>query len=178
MTDRIEHQRDLEALERLLDSHGADRTRWPAPARLRFAAFVAESPEARRAVTGAEALDRLLDRAPATSDERRAALADRIVSMALAEAPRAASAPSSVVPLGDRRERMGRMATRVASSGWSAAALLAASLLVGVFAGVSGTVPPAVQSVAQLTGIDADADGSPDWNAWDDTSAGAEEDTL
>ena len=173
MTDRIEHRREMEALQGLLASHGADRTRWPAPARLRFAAFIADSPEARRAVAEAEALDRLLDRAPVTSDARRAALSDRILSMALAEAPSA-----NVVPLPSRRLPTGVRSSRWTSSRWSAAALLAASLLVGVFAGVSGVVPSAVQSVAMLTGVDADRDGVPDWSVWDDGSTGAEEDTL
>ncbi len=178
MTDRMQHSRELDALERLLDSHGADRTRWPAPARLRFASLITESPEARRAMRGAEALDRLLDRAPATTDARRAALADRILSAALDEASQPAAGQATVVPLAGRRKRMDQVASRVASSGWSAAALLAASLLVGVFAGVSGKIPPAVQSVALLTGVDTDGDLSADWSAWDDISAGAEEDTL
>lgn len=178
MTDRMHHRREMEDLARLLDSHGADRTRWPAQERLRFAGFVAESSEARRAVAEAEALDRLLDRAPVVADTRRAGLADRIAAMAAAEpAPVAAN----VVPLAPRTQRAGlRVASRLATSRWSAAALLAASLIVGVFAGISGRIPPAMQSVAMIAGIgvDVDGDGVPDLGAWDDQTSGAEEDTL
>src|SRR5262245_24660537 len=78
-------ENEMEAFEQLLASHGADRTRWPAPARLRFAPLLSVSAEARRRLAEAEALDRLLDLAPAPRTNQ-SALADGIVAAALAEA--------------------------------------------------------------------------------------------
>ena len=55
---------DRLALERLLDVCGADRTRWPARERLRFASFIGEDEGAKRLLAEADALDSLLDLAP------------------------------------------------------------------------------------------------------------------
>src|SRR5262245_9466806 len=76
---------DMNALDELLAAYGADRTRWPAPERLRFAPLIKSSAEARRRLAEAEALDRLLDMAPEPRTDR-SALADRIVLAAVAEA--------------------------------------------------------------------------------------------
>ncbi|MBL8564716.1 MAG: hypothetical protein JNM89_03260 [Hyphomicrobiaceae bacterium] len=139
MTGSTKDQQDLELLQRILDIHGADRDRWPATDRLRLARVVAENREARRMLGEAAALDRLLDMAPVVSGKRQAALAETIVARAAAQ-PRLvqlqpspvrsqAPPPHAVRPLSRPRAfgSFGRVAT--------AASLLAAALVLGIFAG-------------------------------------------
>jgi hypothetical protein len=124
---------EMEALQRLLESHGADRTRWPARDRLRFAQMLAEDTEARRLVAEAAALDRLLELAPAPNEEREQEIGARIVALAQRQ-PRAVETRPEVQPRA--RPRVQRPGLRHLP----AAALLAASLLVGVFAGTNGVL--------------------------------------
>ena len=83
MTTKEKRAEDRQALEHLLEVYGADRTRWPARERLRFASLVAEDDGARRLVSEASALDSLLDLAPKASAAREHALKERIVAAAL-----------------------------------------------------------------------------------------------
>jgi hypothetical protein len=125
---------DRQALERLLEIYGADRTRWPARERLRFAGLVAEDVASRRLMAEASALDRLLDVAPKASADREHALKERIVAAALRQRhPKfAVVARSSETAVPDWRSWARRAP---ASSGWAAGGLLAASLVVGVMLG-------------------------------------------
>ena len=143
MTTKDRHAEDREALTQLLEVYGADRTRWPARERLRFAGLVCEDREAHSLVAEAAALDRLLDLAPKASENRERALADRIVATAVA-----ARRPS----------RRPFLAGRFAGSEWPAAGLLAASLVLGVFVGSTGTLDPTVQEVAEVAGIATESD--------------------
>jgi hypothetical protein len=158
---------ELEALERLLASHGADRTRWPAPARLRFAPLLAARGDARRLVAEAAALDRLLDLAPAPATNR-GALADRIVAAASADAGQ-----RQVIRLPERGRLgslFGSAAARAGAIGgaslrsgpWAGGALLAASLVLGAFMGTSGAIDSAIRplTVAAIGDTDTDADAS------------------
>lgn len=115
----------LGELEAVLDAYGADRTRWPAPVRHTLSSFISGSAEAQRLVREAEAFDRLLDAAPTLADERVGELARRIADSA-ARQPRVVhegvAAPKRAPIFGLREQ------------GWAAAAL-AASLALGVFAG-------------------------------------------
>lgn len=190
--------RELEALRQLLDVHGADRTRWPARERLRFATLPGGNQAARRLTAEAEALDRLLDRAPVTSEQRRLALAERILARAIhegcpeAEAPRAVqdSVAPSAEPRGATADDFPRPSRHLASAarfsarrmagGWPAATLLAASLLVGVLAGAAGVVSPALQSLPGLASLEAAGNASSSASAvaaWDDATV-SDEDTL
>jgi hypothetical protein len=188
--------RELEALRQLLDVHGADRTRWPARERRRIATLPGGNLAARRLTAEAEALDRLLDLAPVTSDERRLALAERIVARAIHEgrpeagALRAAEevvaavvaphrAAEVAVPLPSHRPfNAARFSTRRMAGGWPAATLLAASLLVGVLAGATGVVSPALQSLPGLASLEATGNASASAvAAWDDAPV-SDEDTL
>jgi hypothetical protein len=128
----------IEALKRLLEIFGADRSRWPARDRLKFAELLAESAEARRLVAEAEAFDRLLDKAPEPKANDIAALSSRILAAAAADARAdqaskiltfSRTAKSGSAPL---RFQVGRMVD------WPAAALMAASLMLGIFAGTNG----------------------------------------
>jgi hypothetical protein len=125
----------LDALEQVRDRYGADRTRWPAPVRRDFASLLATSPEAQARLSEAAALDRLLDLAPQPTFDARP-LADRI--MAAVEQERPAVAPPRA------RVAWASGAGRAASGSWPAAALLAASLVLGTVFGVSGRLDQAV----------------------------------
>jgi hypothetical protein len=118
----------LDKLEAALDTYGADRTRWPAPLRLALSGLIAGNPEAQKMLKDAEAFDLLLDRAPQYDASRLSKLSERIVAAA------------------ERQPRLvarGKPPTKSAHSLWSgvrrhhglAASALAASLLLGVFAG-------------------------------------------
>ena len=69
-------------LEHLLDVYGSDRTRWPVDARTSAGQLATRDRAARRLLGEAEALDRVLERAPLPSLAKEAALADRIMSAA------------------------------------------------------------------------------------------------
>ena len=67
MMEKNGRMQELDSLQKLLDGHGGDRTRWPASERLRFAPLIGGDEEARRRIAEAEALDRILDKAPTSS---------------------------------------------------------------------------------------------------------------
>jgi len=155
---------DRKALEHLLDVCGADRTRWPARERLRFASFITQDGEAQRLVAESAALDALLDRAPRASEDRERALKERIVATALrtGETKLAivtsndAPAPPRL-PIWLRAASPARMRER---REWPAAAVLAASLVLGVMLGSAGTFDSTMQQVAEAAGIDSTAETS------------------
>lgn len=149
---------ELAALVNRLEVSGADRTRWPAQERLRFAPLISGSEEARRLLAEAAALDRLLDKAPAANPAKFDHLIDRIVAAAQAEGqPRA----DNVVPIASARRAQAAAAKRPVHqrSSWRAAALLAASLVVGAFVGTSGLLRSAVPSLGSEYDV-AEADAT------------------
>ena len=149
--------------ERLLDVYGSDRARWPVEARASAGQLVARDKVARRLLAEAEALDRALETAPLPSLAREAALADRIIAAArrsprmvpAAAAAAAAPGPARVVgnditlPVAHPRTPW---PVRRATGG--AAGLLAASLALGLFLGLSsysqGVVVPALEEATGL----------------------------
>jgi hypothetical protein len=147
-------QAELEALSRFLEIHGADRSRWPARERLKFSSLLAENVEARRLLSEAEELDRLLDAAPVTESDNIAALKDRIIEAALAEPPGAVPAAAPRPARGLRP----RPARRPELLNLPAAALLAASLVLGVFAGASGLVDVSPESADVAAGSDGESE--------------------
>lgn len=148
---------ELTALINRLDISGADRTRWPAQERLRFAPLIAGNEEAQRLLAEAAAFDKLLDQAPAPNDARYAGLIDRIVAAADAERT---AAPGNVVPITAGRRASAPVAQRRTPvhqrSSWQAAALLAASLFVGAFVGTSGLLNQAIPSFGEVDVAEAD----------------------
>ncbi len=152
--------KDIADLVHRLDVSGADRTRWPAQERLRFASLIANSEEAQRLVEEAAAFDRLLDQVPGADDGKLGGLVEQIVAAAEAEGR---PDTGNVVPM---RARSGALAKRAAArpvinrNTWSAAALLAASLLVGAFVGTSGLLGSAVPNLQDEFAVaEADVDG-------------------
>ena len=149
---------ELAALVNRLEISGADRTRWPAQERLRFAPLISGNEEAQRLLTEAAALDRLLDKIPAADPARLGGLVDRIVAAAAAEGqPRA----DNVVSIASARRASAGSAKRPVHqrSSWQAAALLAASLFVGAFVGTSGVLNSAMPSLGDEYDV-AEADAT------------------
>ena len=138
----------LADFERLLEVYGGDRTRWPAEARAAAAQLVAREPRARLLLAEAEALDRVLERAPLPSLASEAALAERIVAGAQ-RSPRMVRLPEGAAPAPPAAVGEGRVVPlpHVSRGGWRpllerpdvgrAAALFAASLAVGILIGLA-----------------------------------------
>ncbi|MFN0218091.1 MAG: hypothetical protein ACKVP4_04655 [Hyphomicrobium sp.] len=164
--DQAQRLADLEAA---LDAYGADRSRWPAPVRLGLSAFIAASEAAQLKVREAEAFDRLLDAAPSLSAERIDALAARIGALAERQ-PRVAH--QSDVQVGQRSQPAG-FGRR--DRGWAAAAL-AASLALGVFASQMPGIDQA--SSALIAGVSNDDGSSQQLALTDDGEGLTDEDLL
>ncbi len=118
----------LDKLEAALDTYGADRTRWPAPLRLTLSGLIAGNLDAQKMLKDAQAFDRLLDSAPQYDAGRLDVLSNRIAAAA------------------ERQPRLAVSHARATSGGssvWTslrrhhgvAATALAASLVLGIFAG-------------------------------------------
>jgi hypothetical protein len=150
----------LTDFERLLDVYGGDRTHWPADARAAAAQLVARDARARRLLAEAEALDRLLERAPLPGLATEAALADRIVAAAQ-RSPRIVKFAGAIVPqLGaPKASRGGPWKPRPVGTELRAAGLLAASLAVGVLIGLSNLPHSVAPALAELTGLGLDRGG-------------------
>jgi hypothetical protein len=150
--------------ERLLDVYGSDRSRWPVEARASAGQLVARDQVARRLLAEAEALDRTLERAPLPSLVEEAALADRILTAArrsprmvpvvvkAADVPRIAgrAAVDNVIRLPAHGARS-RWLPRARFGG--ATGMLAASLVLGVFLGLSNLSQGVVPAFEEMTGI-------------------------
>jgi hypothetical protein len=122
----------LDKLEAALDTNGADRTRWPAPLRLTLSGLIAGSAEAQKMLRDAEAFDRLLDRAPQYDASRLGQLSERIAFAAERQPRLVSDRPASV---GAAAERPGARPGFLRRHNGLAATALAASLVLGVFAG-------------------------------------------
>ena len=153
----------LAEFERLLDVYGGDRTHWTIEARAAAAQLVARDTRAQRLLAEAEALDRVLERAPVPSLVTEAALADRIVAAAQ-RSPRIVSIKGaeekpSWAEAGNGGEaqplRPAAPRSRAFQADMRKAAMLAASLVIGVYIGLSN-LPQ--QIIPALTG---DAAGAP-----------------
>ena len=154
----------LDELQGLLETFGADRERWPLAARARTETVIGADRQAARMLAEAKALDAVLAHAPLPAPERRAALADRILAEARAASPEQASRPERspsavVIPWPVQARRGGREPAAAAGSApWRAAALLAASLALGVFIGVLDLAPDAVDPLMEAVVYNSDLD--------------------
>ena len=151
-------QAERAALQGILDAFGGDPARWPAAAKARFVPVLAQDSAARAAVAEARALDSVLSRAPRVAAAREAALLDRIMAEATAET---AGCDGVVIAMtrsrgGDARPTGAMLPARRAS--WQAAALLAASLMIGVLGGASGLLGTSLDAVGAMTGLYGDSD--------------------
>lgn len=76
---------EIERLKALVEIYGGDRDRWPVADRLSMKQLVADDEQAAEIVAEAQALDRLLDAAPVLSAARISDLTSRIVAAAQTE---------------------------------------------------------------------------------------------
>ena len=139
----------LAQLEAVLDTYGARTARWPEAVRAELLAFVSRDAQAARLFAEAQALERLLDYAPAALPQ---GLEARIVASADAlsqVAGRGEAMPARRVSL---RTGAAPSTRPVIRRMWPELTLLAASLFLGLLIGLSGQALPALQSVALLTG--------------------------
>ncbi|MCP4780144.1 MAG: hypothetical protein GY877_05170 [Hyphomicrobium sp.] len=183
MSTRDRQLKELDALESLLDVYGADRTRWPARERLRFASLIADEPEAQRLMAEAVALDRLLDVAPAARKDQEQGLTGRIVAAARGQqynplsASQVSPAVSNIVKL-PAWVRRPQIAGAFGASDWPAASLLAASLVLGVMLGSAGMLDSTVQEVAEVAGLSSSLTVESQLTLNEDTAAWAGEELL
>ncbi len=152
MSNQAETGQRLQELNRLLEIYGADRSRWPAADRMRMSSVIAIDPRAKAALAEAAALDRLLDMAPLVSIDRERALAQAILAAAAANSSPAQT--SNVVALPAARKPAVPFLRGQARH--AAGALLAASLVLGIFAGTSGQLSSTVDYVAEAVGLSDD----------------------
>jgi len=147
----------IEQLETALDAFGANPARWPVDRRARLSAFVESDEDALRRFRDAKAFERLIGQAPQGASSTD--LENRIVNAALVLPQQRGDERSKIVSFASA-VRQDKPIVRGQSEGgrrpvWGAA-MLAASLMIGVYIGVSGDVIPALQKVAFFTanGID------------------------
>lgn len=177
MTSDDKRWADLTALERVLEVYGGDDGRWPAAERARLNAVIQSDRKATAMLAQARALDRVLAHAPRPSAAVEQALADRIVQAAVTDAARRVAPAGSNVIAWPERGRATAPVRSPARSTWQAAALLAASLVVGVFVGFSGEVTPAVRAAAGVVGLEA-GDDAVNLAFIDDAGVYSDEDML
>lgn len=166
-----EMRKQRERLAAVLDAFGADRSRWPRGAVQGMDALLQRDARARELLAEARRLDEALDRAATLPGEAATVrLADRIVAAAVAERARAAvsaagdgAEPGRVVawPGPARRVDPPAAATvRSPRTSWRAAAMLAASLALGVVFGVNGILPTSPLVSAIEDGLSRDRTAS------------------
>ena len=146
----------LTELTNMLDAWGGAPARWPADVGRRIGEIVDAEPGAQTLLTQARALDRLLDRGRSASAQVPRGLADRIVAAAMAAPPAASTtaerAHTNVIALPVRPRPQAVPAMR---GQWRTAALLAASLLVGIYLGGAVNLAPGLQDLADAIGLPA-----------------------
>lgn len=152
---QIETEQRLQELNHLLEIYGADCNRWPAADRIRLSSFIAIDPRGKAALAEAAALDRLLDMAPRVSVERERALTHRILVAAAASSTTMLAQAGNVVAFSSAAKKSPRPFLRVQAR-QAAGALLAASLVLGVFVGTSGQLTSAFDYVTDAVGLSDD----------------------
>jgi len=179
MTSKDRRAEDREALERMLEIYGADRTRWPARERLRFASVISEDKASARLLAEAEALERLLDRAPRVSEGNVEALKERIVAAALRSQRPQLAAVAGGKAVSGKSSWLGQLRRPEWSFGeWPTAAVLAASLMMGVVLGSAGTFDTTMQEVASVAGFSTGSSDNAHLALGDDVFGQSEEDLL
>lgn len=151
----------LERLQHLLDVYGANVARWPGDEARGLRALTATSPAARVMLAEAQAFDDILKLAPGAPANRLGGLTDSIVANASAASQSPLAAPSRPVA----RPTANRAAYRAK---WPAIAAMAASLLIGVYAGFNGWAPQALQQVSWLSADQAASVSADDFSQYGD----------
>jgi hypothetical protein len=156
MNMKYSHEDLLRQLESALSIAGANPARWPQDARARLAAFIETDREAERLFAEAKALDKVLARAccgPASGGCEAKILA------ACLELPQQRGGGSAAILSfrGMPRRRLHRDTPGAGAAFWGGAAMLAASLMLGVYIGASGEAVPTFRSIEMLASNDMEA---------------------
>jgi hypothetical protein len=155
------HSRDdlLKQLESALSVGGAHPARWPRESRARLAAFVETDRDAERLFAEAKALDTVLARACA--GPASGGCAAKILAACLELPQQCGGGSAAILPFGRIRGRQYRNLRADMPGGgaafWGGAAMLAASLMLGVYIGASGEAMPTIRSIELLASNDMDA---------------------
>jgi hypothetical protein len=159
MNTKFSREELLRQLEERLEVSGASLSRWPRDCRARLAAFIETDAKAARLLAEIQALDRVLARAPECAV--RGALQAKICAAAAKLRQDGGHAAAAIVVDfrdGSRRSRNGfGSGTIAARSFWGGAALLAASLILGVYIGASGDAVPTLRNIEAFASNDLDA---------------------
>lgn len=157
--DQSSGRTGIDALSRLVETHGGQPSRWPAEARARLMQAGAD-PELQRKIAEERALDVILAAAPAGNAPGD--LAGRILAAVRGTGvePGAVGSPApvrpgAVMPLDVARARRVR---RPAFRSWPAVAVLAASLALGVFFGAYTPTGTVVDTILALSADQASID--------------------
>lgn len=144
-------QTGLTRLREVLETYGADRSRWPAAERLSLAPFIAASDAARRLIAEFEALDRVIAQATPRDEVAALSLTERILAAAERERAQANIEIAKTSTLQHRGPARRRLQYALI------AACVAFVFTAGLFAGLSGWLDPAFQEVADV-GMSQDID--------------------
>lgn len=157
---KTKHTREylLKELEEALALAGPHPRRWRTACCARLSAFIENDQEAGRLFAEAKALDRVLGCAP---EGKAGATLEGCILRAAFLRPQNRGASSGLnirLSSGDARSGVRRFPFRVPSrSFWGEAALLAASLAVGVYIGMSGEAVPTLRGLDMMASTDGDA---------------------
>ena len=149
-----EHRQELKKLEGILERCGADPRHWPQAERTALLAFIKSDERARALLHEARALANLLDAAPLARDTGRlkSGILDAIGN--LPQEP----AETTVIAFPKPALRAQNTAGR-----WGVAALLAASLLIGIWVGAAGFAETLVRVPLEVAGMDLGDQISPEY---------------
>lgn len=147
----------------ILDSYGADRSRWPAEMRAALEEYISRSKSAQTLVREAGALERTLNASQTVAAS--SALKARIMTSVTGDAEK----PAKVVPISVVKPSI--LPAGIARPYWSAAAL-AASFAIGLYLGIDGIVSKTVDDAVQVSGL-VSTDYEVENGIWLDIVAGA-----
>ncbi len=151
MSPRTSSPMTVSEFSLLVDVYGADRTRWPLNARASAGSLLAVDAEARKLLAEAEALAAVLSRASDVGVSNLVELSGRIVANR-GDQLGALAGKSNASNFSATSARRGQP---VRQDLWPGAALLAASLMVGVLLGQSqlgARAIPAMDIISEITG--------------------------
>jgi anti-sigma factor RsiW len=155
----MKYSRDdlLKELEATIDLAGAKTRCWSDERRARLCAFIEGDQEAARLFAEARALDEVLTRAP--QGRFPAGFEAKIIDQTVELLQDQSEAPVKRIVLrdyGDKASAAKPAQFRSTRPVWGSVALLAASLTLGIYIGVSGEAVPALRSIELLASNDAD----------------------
>ena len=140
---------DLTRLKAVIDAYGACENRWPESERRDLAVLLAQNPEARRLHAEAWSLDQVLTSLPKPK-ARDGLRNDIMVYIRSSQDLETTTSGSQVIQFPKERGVRNRGKLNGPLTQWWAASALAASFVLGVFLGASGTTGTSLDSILGL----------------------------